>query len=232
MTTLAFLFSALLCVVCATVVAPLVKPTTCDVCQAITSAGHVLALYEDWNATVLSTKLQTVCTIIPSQYQAQCKLLVATFGAVECQCLTQPSASFNATECCTDVAFCTGAAIATATNSVLLAAAPVVAAKPRTSASAECSACKALANLAHLGARFANLNGTQVDQYLTDLCSYVPSEYESECQEVVSVGAQQIAACVADANQQFSAQACCAAISLCDAPTKSHMRALKKTTTK
>lgn len=196
------------------------KPTTCEVCEAAASAAHVLALYEGWNATALASELGTVCGLIPQQYQAQCKLLVLTFGTVECQCIAAPSASFNATECCVDVAVCPSSL-----SSLVAGSKPAAALLPVPPQA--CAACKAVANLAHLGARFAGLNGTQLDAYLVSLCASVPVEYEAECQQVVQVGGLQISNCVADASgQQFSADVCCADIGLCHAPSQAHMNAL------
>ena len=206
------------------------KPTTCDVCQAAAAAAHVLALYEGWNATTLAGELQTVCGLIPQQYQQQCKLLVLTFGAVECQCIAAPSASFNATECCVDVAVCPSSAAVSIPPRVSSSSSSLASAAAASS-SVACSACKAVANLAHLGAQFAGLNGTALDNYLVSLCSSVPVEYESECQQIVQVGGQRVAACVAGAAQtgdQFSAQACCHDIALCPAPSAAHRNALRR----
>lgn len=91
--------------------------------------------------------------------------------------------------------------------------------------SLQCSACKAVANLAHLAAEFTGLSGSQLDTYVASLCDAVPTEYQSECASVVQVGGLKVAQCVANATT-FSAQACCSEVSLCDAPSQAHINAL------
>jgi hypothetical protein len=138
---------------------------------------------------------------------------------------------FNATECCADVALCGDQSSVFAKKdltiqSLIKPAASVesVRAAPRDS-SLQCSACKAIANLAHLGAELAGLSGSQLDNYVAGLCNAVPTEYQSECDSVIQVGGLKVAQCVANSTT-FSAQACCSEVSLCAAPSDAHMNAL------
>lgn len=132
---------------------------------------------------------------------------------------------FNATECCADVALCGDQTSAFAKKQDLTIQSLVKPVAPIRDSSLQCSACKAIANLAHLAAEVAGLSGSQLDNYVAGLCSAVPTEYQSECDSVIQVGGLKVAQCVANSTT-FSAQACCSEVSLCTAPSQSHINAL------
>eukprot|EP01108_Squamamoeba_japonica_P004645 TRINITY_DN365_c0_g1_i1.p1 TRINITY_DN365_c0_g1~~TRINITY_DN365_c0_g1_i1.p1 ORF type:complete len:261 (+),score=75.77 TRINITY_DN365_c0_g1_i1:110-784(+) len=194
------------------------KPSKCQLCQAVATAAHAAVLFEGWNATVLEGELNNVCKIVPAKYLGECQLLIGAFGTVECQCLANTS-NFNATQCCSDVQLCTGGATQAAKLPLALLTPPKPKAAPLSKLSAECRGCQVVAKMAHYAAEVGGLSGAQLDAYMTDLCKYVPTEFEQECEAVLSVGLSKLTQCVAD-QKKFNAQKCCSDVSVCPAPSR------------
>jgi len=191
-------------------------PTECDVCESAATTANIIAQYESWNATMLQAKLGLVCGFVPMQYQMQCQTLVQTFGAIECQCITDPK--FNAQLCCSDVGVCpmppltkpATVVVTTTTTTTTTVAAPRV---------DYCSPCKALATAAHFVAELSGVNGTVLDADLQAVCTYVPVEYQSECDDVIAIAGLEVADCVTNSTT-FDAQTCCFEAGLCAKASK------------
>jgi len=189
------------------------KPTQCEVCESVATTANIIARYEGWNATEIQAKLALVCGFVPMQYQMECQTLIQSFGKIEAECIADPK--FNAQLCCSDVGVCPMPPLPAPRLSAL---------KPK--ADDYCNPCKTVATAVHYIVEVAGINGTLLDKDLQAICSYVPVEYQAECENVLYIGGSEVADCVANATV-FDSQTCCYEAGLCSTPSKL-ARALSK----
>jgi len=179
----------------AKVATPSATPSTCTICETVMMMAHVFAQYENLNATALNGELGEVCAFLPQSYQSQCNVMVSAFGLTECQCITQPTSTFNATSCCSEVALC-------ADNIAKSVAMP-----------SQCDVCESAVTTANLLASYEGWNATTLQSQLGVVCAYVPMQYQQQCKTLISTFGVIEAQCITAKN--FTAQTCCADVGLC-----------------
>jgi len=163
-------------------------------------AAHIYAEYEGLNATQLESQLENVCNIVPMSYQQQCKVMVSAFGLTECECITTPTAQFNATSCCADVALCSS-----------LDVVAKLAAKPD-----ECQVCESAVTTANVVSQYLGWNSTVCAAKIGAVCQFVPMQYQMECQTLITTFGKVECQCITD--PKFDAQLCCSDLGVCPMP--------------
>jgi len=83
----------------------------CTVCEWIAEVASIVAAIGGFNSTEIDKELFYLCSTLPSEMIADCRIIVGRYGSQLASCVT--TLPCNVTQCCADIDLCAATSIST-----------------------------------------------------------------------------------------------------------------------